>query len=62
MINLDPTKLNQLADIIFCVGAIVGIILFIILLINVISIKKELIHLKNKMEYQNIITSKIYKL
>lgn len=62
MVNLDPTKLNQLADIIFCVFAILGIVLFVVLLINVISIKKELKSLKNKTDYQNIIISKIYRM
>lgn len=62
MINLDTMKLNQLADVIFCFGAVLGIVLFVILLINVISIKKELKSIKNKADYQNIIISKIYRM
>lgn len=42
MFNLDPSKLNQLADIIFCIGTLLGFVLFFVLIFNIIAIRKNL--------------------
>jgi len=65
MINLDPSKLNQLADIMFCVGTILGFSLFIVLIYNVISInkniKKQIKYMEKQNKIINILFSRKYR-